>query len=453
VIFFFGSKKAIFTNLEVFQFKLKNALGIISLIFAVTFHPFDSYAQKSKQQLERERKENLKRIEEANKTLKETKHQKKATIGKLTVIKRKIETTTNIINTFSEEINLLDSEINETNSIIEALEEDLYKMKEEYAKMAYSAQKTSNSIDKLSFLFSSRSFHQLWMRLKYFEQYDEMRKRQIKAIAHINDVLQEKRALLNQKRYHKTDLLEYKVMENQNLTVIKEEHTQIVQELTKKESEIVHDLEERKKAIHRLDRLIAEIVKKEIERVNAEAKAKAKAEAEKRKANAKTEKERAKIDAELKERSVDVLYETPESKLINNSFQANKSQLLWPVKRGYVSQGFGRRPHPVLKGVMVENLGVDIQTNTGEEVRSVYDGKVSAVANVPGMGMVVMIQHGNYYTVYARLRNVSVSTGQKIKVKDTIGYVSQDQDEMYQLQFQIWRGSEKLDPEDWLLKK
>ncbi|HAR20165.1 MAG TPA: hypothetical protein DCR46_05845, partial [Cytophagales bacterium] len=70
MIFFFGSKKAIFTNLEVFQFKLKNALGIISLIFAVTFHPFDSYAQKSKQQLERERKENLKRIEEANKTLK-----------------------------------------------------------------------------------------------------------------------------------------------------------------------------------------------------------------------------------------------------------------------------------------------------------------------------------------------------------------------------------------------
>jgi len=419
-------------------------------IYIAIFAPFFSFAQKSKSQLEKEKRENLKRIEEASKTLKETKNKKTATIGKLTVIKRKIETTHKIINTVSEEISLLDSEISKTSSVIDALEVDLSKMKEEYAKMAYSAQKTGNSIDKMAFLFSSKSFNQLIMRLKYFEQYNEMRRRQLKAITKVNDMLQNERENLNGKRFEKGDLLNFKVAENDNLNVMKDEHNQLVSDLSKKEKAIARDLEEKKQAVHRLDRLIAEIVKREIEKAMAEAKAKANAEIAKRRANAKTDKERAKIDEEVK---MGVVYETPETKLINSSFQANKSQLLWPVKHGFVSQGFGRRPHPVLKGVMVENLGVDIQTNEGEEIRCVFDGKISAVANVPGMGMVVMIQHGNYYTVYAKLGKVAVSTGQRVKARQSIGQVSEDQEDASLLQFQIWRGSEKLDPENWLLKK
>ncbi len=408
------------------------------------------YAQKTKQQLEKEKKENLKRIDEANRILDETKHKKSATIGKLTVIKQKMETTTRIIHNVSDEIQLIEEEIKETNSIMEALEEELAKMKSEYASMAYSAQKTQNSIDKLTFLFSSKSFNQLIMRMKYFEQYNDMRKRQIRAISQINKVMQKERQKLQSNRVQKGNLLDFQVKENQSLHVMKDEHDGMVKELTKKEEEIKDDLEERKKAIVRLDRLIAELVRKEIEKSMAEAKAKAAKELAKRKASAKTAKEKEKIEEEAKHAE---LFETPESKLITSSFQANKSTLLWPTKHGFISQGFGRRPHPVLRGVMVENLGVDIQTNANEEVRCVFDGKISAVASVPGMGTVVMVQHGNYYTVYARLKNVTVSTGQKIKAKEGIGQVSEDKDELYQLQFQIWRGSEKLDPEEWLYKR
>lgn len=407
-------------------------------------------SQKSKQQLEREKRENLKKIAEANRILNETKHKKSATVGKLTVIKRKIETTTKIINNVSDEIHLLDDDIQRTTSLIGALEEDLDKMRIEYSKMAYSAQKTGNTLDRLAFIFSAESFNQLLMRMKYFEQYNEMRKRQLKAINHVNKILQRERRALNSQRVQKGNLLDYQVKENKSLTVMKVEHDIMVHELTKKEQDIVRDLEERKQAILRLDRLIADIVRKEIERAAAEAKAKALADAAKRKAKAKTEKERDKIDEETK---AITYYETPETKLINASFQENRAKLLWPVKHGFISQGFGRRPHPVLKGVTVENLGVDIQTKKDEEVRCVFDGKVSAVASVPGMGVVVMIQHGNYYTVYARLKNVHVSTGQKLKAKDPIGQVYEDKDDLNQLQFQIWRSNEKLDPEEWLYKK
>ncbi len=427
-----------------------SAIFILVFIFCHFLWPQAAYSQKTKQQLEREKKENLKRIAEANKILDETKHKKTATIGKLTVIKQKMETTTKIIKNVSEEISLLDEEIVETNSIIEALEVDVAKMKAEYASMAYSAQKTGNSIDKLSFLFSAESFNQLVMRMKYFEQYNQMRKRQIKAISHVNKILQKERSALNDKRFKKGDLLQFKVKENENLIVIKDEHDQIVQELTKKEKEIAKELEEKKESVHRLDRLIADLVRKEIERATALAKARAKEEAERRKANAKTAKERDKIDEEIKKEGI---FETPEAKQINTSFQANKSFLIWPVKHGFISQGFGRRSHPVLRGVIVENLGVDIQTNKDEEVRAVFDGKISAVANVPGMGMVVMIQHGNYFTVYARVKNVIVSTGHKVKSKEILGQVSGDKDDVYQLQFQIWRSNEKLDPEEWLLRK
>lgn len=427
---------------------------VVHLLFLVIsffiFSGTGSFAQKSKQQLEKEKRENLKRIEEANRMLDETKDKKTATLGKLTVIKQKMVTTNKIIHTVSDEIHLIDSEIQETNSVIEALELDLVKLREEYAKMAYSAQKTSNSIDKLAILFSSQSFTQLVMRMKYFEQYNQMRKKQIKAIASINKVLQSEREKLRGNRVQKGNLLDFQVKENKNLEVIKHEHDGMVKELTQKEKEIKEDLEDRKKAINRLDRLIADLVRREIEKAAEEAKAKALKDADRRKKLAKTTKEIEKIDEETKNT---VFFETPESKQISSSFQASKSQLLWPTKHGFISQGFGRRPHPVLKGVTVENLGVDIQTKADEEVRCVFEGKVSAVANVPGMGTVVMVQHGNYYTVYAKLKGVLVSTGQKIKAKDLIGHVSEDKDEVYQLQFQIWRGSEKLDPEEWLYQK
>ena len=427
-----------------------SALIFFFFILSLILRPYQAFSQKTKQQLEREKKENLKRIAEANKILDETKHKKTATIGKLTVIKQKMETTTKIIKNVSEEISLLDEEIVETTSIIEALEEDIGKMKAEYASMAYSAQKTGNAIDKLGFLFSAESFNQLMMRMKYFEQYNQMRKRQIKAISHVNKILQKERSQLNAKRFKKGDLLQFNVKENESLTVMKDEHDHIVHELTKKEKEIAQELREKKEAVQRLDRLIADIVRKEIERAAALAKARAKAEADRRKANAKTAKEREQIDEEIKKEGI---FETPEAKQINSSFQANKSSLIWPVKHGFISQGFGRRSHPVLRGVVVENLGVDIQTNKNEDVRAVFEGKISAVANVPGMGMVVMIQHGNYFTVYARVKNVTVSTGHKVKAKDILGQVSGDKDDLYQLQFQIWKSNEKMDPEEWLLKK
>ena len=126
---------------------------------------------------------------------------------------------------------------------------------------------------------------------------------------------------------------------------------------------------------------------------------------------------------------------------------------MWPVGKGFISQRFGKHAHPVLKGVVIENRGIDLQTGQGEVARSVFDGKVLTVASVPGMNNIVMIQHGDYFTVFAKLKSVSVSEGQTVKRKDIIGTIYTSSEGTTELQFQIWKNSTNLNPESWLAPK
>jgi septal ring factor EnvC (AmiA/AmiB activator) len=123
------------------------------------------------------------------------------------------------------------------------------------------------------------------------------------------------------------------------------------------------------------------------------------------------------------------------------------------VAHGFVSQHFGRHPHPVLRHVTVDNRGVDIQTNQGEPVRAVFGGRVLTVAQVPGMNTIVMIQHGEYFTVYAKLRSVNVHEGEQVSAREAIGSAATDADGTAQVQFQVWRNSANLNPESWLGRK
>ena len=85
----------------------------------------------------------------------------------------------------------------------------------------------------------------------------------------------------------------------------------------------------------------------------------------------------------------------------------------------------------------------------GSEV-SVFKGKVTKVFNVPGMGKIVLINHGKYFTAYARLASVSVQEGQHVDSKQNIGVVDTNEEGVTEVQFQIWNMDKKLDPEAWL---
>ena len=100
------------------------------------------------------------------------------------------------------------------------------------------------------------------------------------------------------------------------------------------------------------------------------------------------------------------------------------------------------------------NDGVIIQTKENEKVKAVFTGTVKKIAIVPGeFKYVVIVQHGTYFTVYAKLKQVNVKSGQLVKVNDVIGEVNTDVDGVSEIQFQVWKNTQKLDPELWLAKR
>lgn len=394
---------------------LKSRFTYIYIIFALTCFSAPSLAQKSKENLEKEKNENLQRIQEAEKILQSTEKQKAATVGQLNALNEQIRSRQSLISSIREEITLYNLEIQDTESIIEALESDVENLKAEYAEMLYASYKASRNQDRLTFIFSSGSFNQFLMRLKYFEQYGESRRNQAKVILKVQESLQLEIVEYEHMRTEKATLLNDEVQEQNKLKSLRTRQGSLVSELAKKEKELNRELANRKAAVSEINGLIDRIIAEELA--------------------ART----AASNAEIIEKS--------------STFADNRSKLPWPVKEGFISMGFGRQQHPVLKLVEVDNKGVYIQTQPKQEIKAVFDGKVSIVATIPGMNKAVIVQHGDFRTVYANLKNVYVVRNQEIKLNDPIGEIYTDNDGLAELYFELWQKNETLNPQRWLSKK
>lgn len=383
------------------------------------------YAQKSKAQLEKEKKQLLKKREDTNKSLRETADQKQATLGQLNAINQQITNQSQLINFITREIQLLDQEMGELGQITVSMENDLEQLRKEYAAMIYAASKASNGYSKLVYIFSSETFTQLVMRIKYLQQYSQARTIQVDQIQKIKAILTIQRDELNLKKEEKNRLLRARINENNNLLVLKEQQNSVVKQLSQREKELQVELAEAKQAADRLEKLITDLIEEEARRAAAR----------------KAENNATAVALSAAEASV------------STSFAGSKAKLNWPVKSGFISGKFGEQPHPVLKGIMIDNHGVNIQTNKGEEVRAVYEGEVLTVASIPGKNKIVFIKHGDYTTVYAKLAKVTVSAGQTVKANQVLGEVYTDKNGTSELQFQIWQNDKKLNPQAWLNQK
>jgi septal ring factor EnvC (AmiA/AmiB activator) len=389
----------------------------IVLIFSVLATA--SWAQKNKTQLQREKQKNIAKIKETERILDETSRKKKNSIGELTALNERIQQQESLINQIKNEVELLEQDIQENNGILTALEKDLAKLKEEFAAMLFEAQKANEGLTKLSFLFSAESFNQMLMRLKYMEQYSQARKEQAAAIAVVQGQLTDQLKEIEKKKAEKNTLLAEEVNENNQLVSLKQKKRTVVRSLEKEEKSLRNDLEDTRKAIAKLDKLISDLVKEEMERAAREAKA-----------NTKTGKP-----------SVSVV--------LSNDFEGNKNKFAWPVS-GFISQKFGKQQHPVLPHVVIQNDGINIQTKEAEVVKSIFEGEVRRVAYIPAIGTSVIINHGDYFSVYTGLKDVYVKMGQKVGSQQDLGVVQANAEGISELRFQIRKNIVALNPEDWL---
>lgn len=416
---------------------------LLSFLLVTVLFPADAQQRsrtrkpKSKTQLEREKRENLNRIQEASRILEQTKQQKEASLGQLNALKEKITVQKKVITNISSELNYIESDVKQTETVVGGMLTDLQKLKAEYATMIYGASKTANSYNKLMFLFAAESFNQFMRRLTYLRQYSEARKRQVAQINHVTTNLNQKLTVLNQQKTQKKTLLNVQLTENRSLLSLKGQQDNVVQQLSKKEAELRAEVNRRQAAVRKLDNVIANMVREEIAR--AARLAKSRAAATGTAASARTSANKVSL--------------TPETALLSSSFGGNKGRFSWPVEQGFISQRFGVHAHPVLRNVSTQNNGIDIQTNAGQNVRSIFNGTVRAVLEVPPYHTVVMIQHGEYFTTFTKLRSASVSEGQQVNAKQVIGTVYTNPDGTTELHFEIWRNTTKLNPETWLLRK
>ncbi len=150
--------------------------------------------------------------------------------------------------------------------------------------------------------------------------------------------------------------------------------------------------------------------------------------------------------AEAKEEQKQVQKFSAADRMMNNGFEANRGRLPMPITGNYrIVSHFGQYNVEGLKGVTLDNKGINIMGNAGCQARAIYDGEVSAVLSYGGT-TVVMLRHGAYISVYSNLSSASVSRGQKVSARQIVGTVGPD----HILQFQLRKERQKLNPEAWL---
>lgn len=408
--------------------------GFILILIPVVLFRFLSFSQESKEKLQKTKKQLEEDIRYTSKLLEETHRTKQNSLNKVILLNKQIEKRQSLISAISGEVDQIQVQMELQRRHISTLSEELKKMKNEYAQMIYYAYKNLNSYNRLLFIFSAEDFNQAYRRLLYYQQYSAYRRTQAELIRDAQMTINRKQKELEETKQQKLTLARSEESEKGQLTHEKEEKDKTVQQLSQKEKDLQATLKEKQKTAQKLEHEIEKLITAEI------------------KAAAERAKKTDSRDAKTKMKTVrtEILL-TNDEQVLSSSFASNKGKLPWPSEHGVITGRFGEHPHPVLKYVKVKNNGIDISTEKGASVRTVFNGKVSRVMSFPNLNNVVIIRHGEYLTVYSNMENVNVKDGQTVTTKQLIGKIhTNPEDSRTDLHFEIWLGKTTQDPQEWL---
>jgi len=412
---------------------MKRIASLLLLFYSLMLSSeVDAQSTKSREQLEKDKLAIQARLKEFDAILKQTSATKKTSIGELNAITSQFKSQNRLVNTLDREVSLLSKEILEIENKIAGLEKQLIDLKAEYSRMIYNSSKLNRGLSIVAFVFSSSNFNQLYMRLKYLKQYTESRKKQAAQIEKLSTELANQRIQLDERKVDKEEVLVEEKTEKQKLEVMRKEQQGLVNTLSKKERDIQRQITATKKQQEQLNRMIKAAIEAEIRAAETAAK---------------------KENSTSTKKAGTSMPMTPEAAALSSSFAGNKGKLPWPVETGFIAQGYGTYPHPTLKGITEDNDGIDIRTQPNANVRAVFDGVVSKITTIPGYGNTLIIKHGEYFTLYSRLKSISVSAGQTVKAKTIIGQVATNAEGVAEVHFQTWKGLQIMDPATWITAK
>ncbi len=408
--------------------------------------PLTGFSQ-SRKELEKKRKKVQEEIQYTRNILQKTSAQKSATLHKIGALNRIIEKQGEVINDLKSELSEAEQEINKQSTTLEQLKASYNAERLKLRKTVLKAYKSRKSANKLAFVFASASFRQAVRRMQYLNRLSDYRKQQIGILEVKASEVKNGLQALEEIRQEKNGILLVEKKEQQQLETDRSQKTQLVKSLAGKEAELRKKIKQNEKAVARLNSAISAMIAREI------AAARKRARQQSARDNTGTAAANPKTTGSKSSRSSGSILLTPEARVISDNFASGRGSLPWPVERGYISQYFGVHAHPDLAGITLVNNGVDITTAEGSTARAVFKGTVSAILEIPGQEKAVLLNHGEYYTVYSRLSQVYVSRGQQVEAKQALGRVWTDDESKTILQFQLWQGQSKLNPAGWLTSR
>lgn len=414
---------------------MKKLLIIIICFLAVQTGFTQLTGEKAK--LERERQDIQNEIKEIQSNYNKVKGLKKESLAKLAILQRKLQLQDRLIGNINKEIRNIDDEIYLGNVEIYRLQVQLDTLKAQYARSVVYAYKNNTSYDFLNFIFSANSFNDALKRISYLKAYRAYREEQVTAITERQRLINDKKQQLLAKQTQKKSALQNQQVQLIELASQKKEKDAVVNKLKSQEKTLSKEIAAKKKRDKQLQSQITAIIRRIAD--------------EERKKDLALNNPSGNVNKSTTttaKKSTEYFKLNEGQKALAASFEKNKGGLPWPVDNGVVSIPFGSSK---VDNLTIDNPGITISTpSAGNSVKAIFSGEVSAVSNL-GDGMMVMIRHGKYFTVYSNITSVSVSKGSTVSTGQVIGKTGEaDDGSGGQLDFMLMVENRNVNPSPWL---
>lgn len=394
---------------------------LIFIYLFILWLPERGSSQNSAVKIRENRENTLKEIEYANKLLLETQGKTKESLNEISLISHRLAKRKEYLIGLEVEVNVISMAILENQHSVLIIEQEISKLKNIYALMIFNLYKNKSSNYRIMYFLASENLNQLYKRIRTIRIFNNYLRNQKSKLEGLKEELFNSNRELAELHGDKDILL--KKTKNETVIIQKEVNQKniVISQLKKKQKEIENEIKNKERTAKKLENELKRIIDAERKRIKSSG-------------------------------TKEIL--TPDEKIVSTDFEKNIGRLPWPTQKGIIIGQYGEHQHPDYKSVTIRNDGVYISTSIGESARSIFKGIVSKVFTIPGENYTVIIKHGQYYTLYHNLINVRVKAGQTVNVKEVIGTVFTNENAKETvLYFQIWKETERRDPELWLAQQ
>ena len=395
-------------------------MNLSRLVFLIIFFIASGLQSQTKLDLQNQKKQIENDIRKIEIKLSKSLKQKGLIISNAEDVNYKIKLQQNLINNINTQLNLILSDIEDNEQQLSDLKNREISLKNELSKMLLVGYKKKSSLNKIMYIFSSSSFFQAYKRIQYFKQYANFQNKTISKIINTSSEITNVIIKLDSQKLNKETLIDENELIKKNLSNEFKSLNNLLSRVNNSQKKYASEINKKQRLSKEIDKQIQKLITQAL-------------------ANSRKQKDGFAL--------------TEEAKLISKNFNANKGKLPSPVSRGNVILGFGKQPHPIVKTTTIQSNGVRIRTSSDIKARSIFDGIVYSIIVSKNNTHTILIQHGNFFTVYKNLSEIYVSKGDKLFTKDPIGKIATDPiNGQTVLSFSIFNNGVPQNPKLWIYK-